>query len=130
MAKHEAAEGVIEPLYKSIDMQFVLQGNISRMDKLAEAHAKLKKTLTVGGTNAAPSSLTQGSALQGESELGKLAKMFRKMPTRSELKKALPEANDKALDKILEALKKRYLAKYEQEAEACLLYTSPSPRDS
>lgn len=121
MAKHEAAEGVIEPLYKSIDMQFLSQGTASRVDKLAEAHAKLKKTLTAGGTNAAPSSLTQGSALQGESELGKLAKMFRKMPTRSELKKALPKADDKALDKILEALQKRYLAKYEQEAEAFYL---------
>jgi hypothetical protein len=116
MAKHEAAEGVIEPLYKTIDMQFVSQQKLTGIERLAEAHSKLRKTLTAGGTNAAPSSLTQGSALQSESQLGKLSKMFKGVPTRDQLKKALPEANDAAIDKIMAALKARLLSKYESEA--------------
>jgi hypothetical protein len=112
------SEGAIEPLYKSIDMQFVsIQAEFRPDFGLLEAREKLKKALTAGGGNAAPSAKVQGSAIQKESELDKLyITTFKgKMPSKKDLKKILKSASDEDLHKIYDALNKKHLLKYEGE---------------
>lgn len=114
---HKAAtEGALEPLYKSIDMQLVSISAPVRPDfGLTEAREKLKKALDAGGASAAPSALTQGSALQ-TSELDKLYRTFKgKLPTKTELSKMLKGVDEESLTKVYDALKQKHLLKYEDK---------------
>ena len=117
----KTAQGEFETLHKSVAMQNMycisepLQVSIvqeTMQEKLFNALQTLRKTLTAGGTNAAPGSLTGGSALQSESHLGKLAKMIgNKRITRDEIKKACPGISDEDADTVEKALKARNLKK-------------------
>lgn len=113
-----ATEGAYEPLRKSVamdTMQFipnietvVLTGIDQVASQLANALQNLRKTLTAGGMNAAPGSLTGGSALQPEhqgSQLHKLYKLVGKKPTKESIKKAIPELSDEDVSKVEKALK-------------------------
>jgi hypothetical protein len=111
--------GELEPLHKSIAMQniFCISEPLriieeTVQEKLANALQTLRKALTAGGSNAAPSSLTNGSALQSTSSLGKLAKMIgNQRITREAIKKACPGVSDDEADKIEKALKSYNLKK-------------------
>ena len=105
-----------EPLQKSIaleSMQFTVQYEqnvvIDATTQLFNAVNNLRKTLTAGGGNAAPGSLTNGSALQPEhqsSQLTKLVKLIGRKPVnRGDIKKAIPEMSDEDCDKVLKAFK-------------------------
>jgi hypothetical protein len=110
----KTAQGDFEPLRKSVAMQNIhyvpeilqVSGSSDIKVKLADALQVLRKTLTAGGVNAAPGSLTGGSALQSESQLGKLAKLIGKKPvSREEIKKAVPGISDEQAEKVEKALK-------------------------
>lgn len=110
-------DGGIEPLRKSVSMQ-----NISVFDPmvindfgLSKALANLKKTLSAGMTNSAPGSLTGGSALQKESQLAKLVKLVgKKLPSRDEIKKAIPGISEEDAEKVEKAFRKKNLRKNEE----------------
>lgn len=109
--------GDLEPLRKSITMQHMFcisepQIVETAQEKLFNALQTLRKTLTAGGTNAAPSSLTGGAALQSSSHLGKLAKLMgNKRISRDEIKKACPGISDEDAEKVEKALKSYNLKK-------------------
>jgi hypothetical protein len=111
--------GELEPLHKSVAMQHMfctfepqVQIEETVQEKLANALQTLRKALTAGGSNAAPSSWTNGSALQSTSSLGKLAKMIgNQRITREAIKKACPGVSDDEADKIEKALKSYNLKK-------------------
>jgi hypothetical protein len=112
--------GEFEPLHKSVAMQNMFYvsdtlqfvGIESVQEKLFNALQTLRKTLTAGGSNAAPSSLTGGSALQKESQLGKLVKLMgNKRISRDSIQKAIPNLSDEDADKVEKALKARNLKK-------------------
>jgi hypothetical protein len=106
--------GEFEPLHKSVAMQNMFYvsdtlqfvGIESVQEKLFNALQTLRKTLTAGGSNAAPGSLTGGSAIQKESHLKKLVKVIgNKRITRDEIKKTCPSLSDEDADKVAMALK-------------------------
>jgi len=105
ITKHTGTSGGYEPLYKSEN--FMGNMRVVKNDYgLSKALFRLRKTLDAGGTNAAPSSLTQGSALQGETQLGKLRKLIgKKKISRDILKGYLPGISEESLDKVEAVLK-------------------------
>jgi hypothetical protein len=85
---------------------------------LKAALTKLKKAMSAGGANAAPSTLTGGSALQTSSHLAKLEKLFRKKRISSEaVKKAIPKLSKAEADQVATVLQARRLKKNTQEFE-------------
>lgn len=114
-AVRKAAQDDPNVLYKTINNR---QLQVVQDYGLSNALFKLRKALDAGSATAAPSALVGGAALQGESHLGKLAKLMdRKSIRRDSLKKLLPQATDEQLQKIEEYLKKARLKKYEEEAQ-------------
>jgi hypothetical protein len=108
--------GEFEPLHKSVAIEhmFYLSESleVTVEEKLSNALKDLRKALTAGGGNAAPSTLTNGAALQSTSHLGQLAKMIgKKRITRDEIKKACPGISDEDADTVEKALKARNLKK-------------------
>lgn len=115
MVKHDANKGGIESLFKSADMQYIRVVTPNYNDYgLKDVYAKLLKALDAGSTNAAPSTLTNGAALQKESMLDKVAASFTKMPSKDELSKALDgKMGEESLEKLHSLLKNRFMLKHE-----------------
>lgn len=102
-------------LYKSINSK---QWQVVQDYGLSTALFKLRKALDAGNTAAAPSALSGGAALQGESHLTQLDKLIgKKSIKRHSLKKLLPDATDDQLGKIEKYLRNARLKKYELECE-------------
>lgn len=109
-----AYEGGQEPLRKSISMtsMHIDVPVIPKDFGLSDALASLRKALTAGTPSAAPSSLSGGEALQGESQLAKLVKLFgNKPPSRGLLKAKVPGISDEMCAKVESYFKKRELSK-------------------
>ena len=89
----------------------ILSGIEQMKTQLADALQNLRKTLTAGGMNAAPGTLTQGSALQPEhqgSQLHKLVKLLGSKPINvGEIKKALPGISDKDAEIVMKRLSRK-----------------------
>lgn len=116
--KRIAVDG-LEPLYKSFDYSYCQVIESTPLSKLAEANRSLKKALEAGSGAMSPEAATQGSALQSESQLKKLAKMMgKKSINRDDLKKRFPNLKDQDLEKIETALKKYKLSKSIEEMES------------
>jgi len=122
-----------EPSYRTIEVEDAIFEDIAKtvtpLETIKEAVLALKKTLTAGSYNAAPSTLTQGSALQRESLAGlsperrkKLAKIVAswdgKSPLRPILKAALPEVSDDYLDHFEGVTQELHLKKTEPSLSA------------
>jgi hypothetical protein len=116
-SEYRASMDVNEPLYKSVSMQQIFVEKTFNDFGLSNALSDLKKALTAGGQDAAPSSLTGGSALQKESNLAKLArKMAKTSLTEDSVKKAVPTLTDENAKKVLKALKKHL---FDRTLETC-----------
>lgn len=129
----KTTEGAYEPLRKSIamnDMQYipdvetvVLTGIDAIASQFANALQNLRKTLTAGGMNAAPGSLTGGSALQKESQSPQLAKLVKLLGNKScnlsEIKKAVPGISDKDAETVMKVIKHRQVRKTMAMAQDC-----------
>jgi hypothetical protein len=106
-----------EPLYKSVQMsQIYVKPQVNDFG-LSLAVSALKKAMTAGSTNAAPSTLTGGAALQKESSLASLARTMAKKPiNKDSVKKALPSVSEQEAETIEKALKKYF---FEKTLEKC-----------
>lgn len=117
-----ATQDGIEPLYKSVDMNLVQVYEPAEDYGLSRAVQKLRKALTAGSPNAAPSSLTQGAALQSQNKESELEKIWKacnhKAPSKEALKKMIPSLTDSQAEKIEKALKKKALQKAEAVTSA------------
>jgi len=84
---------------------------------LTNALRKLKKTIAAGGMNAAPSALSQGSALQtSKSHLDKLESALGEKPiSRDLISAAVPGLKEQQIGNIMKVLRQRRLKRYEQE---------------
>ncbi len=104
-----------EPLRKSMS-QIYVKPQLNDYG-LMDAVNALKKAMTAGSTNAAPSTLTGGAALQKESSLASLARTMAKKPiNKDSVKKALPSVSDQEAETIEKALKKYF---FEKALEKC-----------
>lgn len=129
----KTTEGAYEPLRKSVamdSMQFVpnieevvLSGMDAITAQFASALQNLRKTLTAGGMNAAPGSLTGGSALQPEhqgSQLHKVVKLLGNKPlSREAIKKAVPGISDKDAEIVMKAIQNKRLHKNMETTVDC-----------
>ena len=108
----------VSPSYQTVEVDDVIFSDTVKteapLDTIKSAIIALQKTLTAGNYNSAPSTLTQGSALQIEHIQGKktqglnenrrkklseiLSKWNGKTPLRSILKAALPDVSDDYLE--------------------------------
>lgn len=117
MVTKTAQGGEYEPLRKSISMNSIsIIGEISNpAERLADAVLILKKTLTAGGYNSAPGSLTNGSSLQVENQGSHLQKVIKMLDGKDinikNIKKALPNLSDSEAKKVFNALKARLFRK-------------------
>lgn len=115
MSKSTGLSGGYEPLYKSENFMGHMKV-VGNDHGLSKALFKLRKALEAGGTNAAPGSLVQGSALQKESQLKKLKrKIGHKKISRESLRMHLPNVSEENLDKIEAVLKHQ---QYESNVKA------------
>jgi hypothetical protein len=105
ITKSTSSIGGYEPLFKSEN--FMSHMRVVKDDYgLSGAIFKLKKALTAGGSNVPPGNLTNGSALQPESQLGKLKKLIgRQKISRDLLRRHLPKISEEDLDKVEAVLK-------------------------
>ena len=127
----KTTEGAFEPLRKSIamsDMQYipetiVLTGIDAIAAQFAGALQNLRKTLTAGGTNAAPGSLSGGSALQKEHQSPQLAKLLKLIGNKpidmGAIKKAVPGISDKDAETVMKVIKHRQVRKTMEMAQDC-----------
>lgn len=115
--KNEALVGGMEPLYKSIDMQYIHCVPEMQDFGLFEAFNKLKKALEAGSSTGAPASLTQGAALQKENHLHKLVKFFGKKPKKDDILKALPNLKEEDAEAISKAIKDHSYNEFSEIAE-------------
>lgn len=113
MAKNESNDSKV--LLKDVDFKHL--NIILPESKVNQAINRLKKTLDAGGLNAAPGSLTQGSAIQkGPSDIDRMASVIGNKPLKSKvIKKALPQASDDQIEQIIKLLKKKRLQKTEDQ---------------
>jgi hypothetical protein len=108
ITKRATVDG-FEPLCKSINMQFIHVSKPITDYGLTEAYSSLKKALTAGSGNAAPSSLTGGEALGKEQNIDKLYRYFgKKLISKSALKKALPHLSDEKASQIVELINEKH----------------------
>lgn len=110
----KTARGELEPLRKSIAMQYVhfTLPSIVNDHGLSSALGKLKKALTADMPSAAPGALSGGAALQKESQLAKLVKLFgNKPPSRGLIKAQIKGISDEDAAKVEEYFQKKSLSK-------------------
>lgn len=118
-----------------VEVDSIIFEDIQKSDKdplkeLKAAVYELRKTLTAGGYNVAPSQLSGGSALQTESRVDKrkalskeamerlrnaLANWDRTRPLKETIKAALPEVSDEYVDHFTEVAEDIDLKKGEEE---------------
>lgn len=110
----KTAEGGLEPLRKSVAMQYVHFNLPQTLNDygLSNALGKLKKALDAGSASAAPSALSGGAALQKESQLAKLVKLFgNKPPSKGLIKAQIPGISDEDAAKVEEYFIRKSLSK-------------------
>lgn len=92
---------------------FVMQDDFG----LSKALRKLRKTISAGGGNAAPSTLTQGAALQqSSSHLDKLEQAIGSKPiSRKLVSDAVPGLGNEQVGNVIKVLRQRRLTRYEKE---------------
>lgn len=100
-------EGALEPLRKSIEMQYISVGNLGPDFGLFSAVSRLKKTLEAGYASSAPSSLTGGAALQ-RSSMSKFVELTtHKNVDRKLVKSMMPNLSDRDADVLVAAVRNR-----------------------
>lgn len=112
--KKAATSGGFEPLFKSVDVNsFNVSYLVDPKQAMMDAYTQLKKALTAGVGNAAPSSLTGGEALKSLSK--KIVKAFNKKPTKKDLKKLLKSVKEEHLDIIYKNVTSEFYLQHEDK---------------